>query len=272
MLKELPAKRRQAFISLMQLKTLHQLQPCLTTMNTSTIFHQAYFIGIGYQNEVNNVPSEENRTRDYTPTAFTPPDKNHYLASNPVDYLHSGGADAFLDVIKKEIIPYIEQNYRVHKSDRVLIGKSMSGLAAAHAAITRPNLFNRYLIISPAIWWDDWLYERKDRAIMKAEASANALEYSTPTRVYFAVGDAEERLGLVTDMYVLVNKLKRSKRKNIQFYLDVLANEQHEGVFPAAFMKGIVSLYANEAGAEKICDECHLEMKTLRSKYFIFCL
>ena len=34
----------------------------------------AYFIGIGYQDEADGYPKEHNRTRDYTPTAFEPPD------------------------------------------------------------------------------------------------------------------------------------------------------------------------------------------------------
>ena len=72
-----------------------------------------------------------------------------------MDYENSGGADAFLAVIEKQIIPFIENRFDVSQSDRVLIGKSMSGLAVVHTALSKPELFNRYLIISPSIWWDD---------------------------------------------------------------------------------------------------------------------
>ncbi len=206
----------------------------------------AYFVGVGYQNEADGVTREVNRTRDYTPTAFAPPDSTHYLASNPVDYEGSGGTNAFLDVFASQIIPFIESRYEVDNRDRVLIGKSMSGLGAVHAMLTKPNLFNRYVIISPAIWWDDWLYERKDRYVMREAASTKMVEYPSETRVYFAVGEAEERLGLVTDLYVLVNELRKQQRPNLKLYLDVLDGEQHEGVFPAAFMKGISGVYADE--------------------------
>ncbi|MEJ2330121.1 MAG: hypothetical protein P8Z33_09695 [Gammaproteobacteria bacterium] len=50
----------------------------------------AYFIGIGYQDESDGVPKEYNRTRDYTPTRFTPPDQNHFLAASPDSYKRSG--------------------------------------------------------------------------------------------------------------------------------------------------------------------------------------
>jgi hypothetical protein len=207
----------------------------------------AWFVGIGYQDEADGQWKEANRTRDYTPTEFEPPNENHYLAANPVDYLNSGGADAFLDVLVQEIIPFIENSYEVDSDDRVLIGKSMSGLVASHALLTRPDLFQRYLIVSPAIWWDDFLYPREQRAIMRTEAETSATVYPSETRAWFAVGEAEESLSLVTDLHVMVNALRNSQRQNLAVHLEVLPGEMHEGVFPGAFMRGILSLYANDA-------------------------
>ncbi len=208
----------------------------------------AYYVGIGYQDEADGRWKEENRTRDYTPTAFTPPDENHYLASNPVDYENSGGADAFLKVVEEEIIPFIEAKYDVDPQDRVLIGKSMSGLAAAYAAMTKPGLFKRYLIVSPSIWWDDFLYPRMERSIMRTVEKTKDTEYPFETRIYFAVGDAEERMSLVTDVYVLFNALQRRFNPNLKLNIEVLSDELHEGIYPNAFMRGIVGLYADEEG------------------------
>ena len=211
----------------------------------------AFFIGIGYQDEADGHPREHNRTRDYTPTELTPPDETPYLAANPVDYMGSGGADDFLDVVESRIIPFVESRFNVDESDRVLVGKSMSGLAAVHAVLTRPGLFNRYVIVSPSIWWDDWLYARSGRYVMKQVDETASLTYPAETRVYFAVGDAEERLGLVTDLHVLVDALRKQRRTNLRLYLEVLDDEMHEGVFPAAFMRGIVGVYAQEPGRKR---------------------
>ena len=193
------------------------------------------------------MPKTHNRTRDYTPTAFTPPDETHFLAGNPEDYVGSGGADAFLDVIEHQIIPFIEDRFDVDSSDRVLVGKSISGLAALHALLTRADLFNRYIIVSPAVWWDDWLLPRHERAVMRQVREAAGQERAVETRAYFAVGDAEERLRLVTDMHVLVDSLRQQRDPNLKLYLEVLDGEMHEGVFPAAFMKGIVGVYVGDA-------------------------
>ncbi len=210
----------------------------------------AYFIGIGYQNEEDGIPKEINRIRDYTPTTFSPTSKDHFLANNAKEYKNSGGCDAFLDVVQNEIIPFINKHFDVG-DDRVLIGNSMSGLAAVHAFLTRPNLFNRYVIVSPSIWWDDWFYPREKRYVMKQLKMLDESMNLDETRIYFAVGEAEEQFGMVTDLYVLVNSLKTMQLKKIKTHLEVLQEEQHEGVFPGAFMKGILGVYTEEENRRK---------------------
>lgn len=206
----------------------------------------AYFVGVGYQNEADGTARTANRTRDYTPTAFEPPNDKHFLASKPADWVGSGGADAFLSVLEKEIVPFISRRFEVDPRERVLVGKSMSGLAAVHSVLTRPALFRRYVIVSPAIWWDDFLLPRSERYVMKAAAKVGEVEYPAETRVYFAVGEAEERLSLVSDLYVLADALRRSGNPQLKVHLEVLPGEQHEGVFPAGFMRGIVGVYSGD--------------------------
>lgn len=206
----------------------------------------AFFIGIGYTDEADGIPKTENRTRDYTPTKFTPPDDNHFLSHNPIDYIGSGGTDAFIRVLKEELIPFIEDRFNVHEADRVLIGQSLSALAATHILLTQVELFNRYLIISPSLWWDDWNYPRHKRYIMKQVSSVNTDLFKKDTRVYFAVGEEEDGFGMVTDLYLLANTLRMKNIDKLKINLDVLEGEIHEGVFPSAFMKGIIGIYNNE--------------------------
>jgi predicted alpha/beta superfamily hydrolase len=90
------------------------------------------------------------RTRDLTPT--------HADIKNPdgtVDtFPTSGGADRFLDFIQTELVPEIEKRYRTAPY-RIFAGHSLGGLLAIHALITRPNLFNAYIAVSPSLQWDD---------------------------------------------------------------------------------------------------------------------
>src|SRR5579862_2818833 len=90
------------------------------------------------------------RTRDLTPTRWDMKMPNGTVIPNPT----SGGADKFLDFIQTELMPEIEKRYPTQPY-RVFAGHSLGGLLAIHALITRPNLFNAYIAVSPSLQWDD---------------------------------------------------------------------------------------------------------------------
>ncbi|WP_203292024.1 alpha/beta hydrolase [Maricaulis parjimensis] len=204
----------------------------------------SYFIGIGYQEDGEDSFDEFDRTRDYTPTSFTP-DEDHFLYNSPQDWEGSGGADAFFDYVETTIIPLVEARYDVSPSDRVLVGKSTSGLGATYALLERPGLFNRYVIISPALWWDDWLRPRHERWVMRAEVATRETEYPVETRVYLAAGEGEHTFGLATDVFVLFDALRSRRDDNLKLNAELLPGEQHESVFPAAFMRGLIGVYSD---------------------------
>ena len=56
-----------------------------------------------------------------------------------------GGADRFLRFFAEELIPYIDATYRT-KPYRVLAGPQAGGPFGLHALMTRPELFNAYLL------------------------------------------------------------------------------------------------------------------------------
>jgi len=66
----------------------------------------------------------------------------------------NGGADAFLAFISKELVPYVERNYRT-RPYRILVGHSFGGLFAIHTLATKPTLFNAYILIDPTAGWND---------------------------------------------------------------------------------------------------------------------
>jgi predicted alpha/beta superfamily hydrolase len=78
--------------------------------------------------------------------------------------LGTGHADKFLDSLEKEIIPFIEREYRADPAHRVLAGSSLGGLFALYTMYTKPELFEGYIAASPAVVvGNDWLlgYEEK---------------------------------------------------------------------------------------------------------------
>ena len=85
------------------------------------------------------------RTRD-----LTPPSQDPAVARTAPTH---GGAAGFQTFIADELVPWLDKNYRT-RPFRVLVGHSYGGLFAIHSLITRPDLFNAYIAISPSLQWD----------------------------------------------------------------------------------------------------------------------
>ena len=97
----------------------------------------------------------------------------------------SRGAPVFLDVIKKEIIPFIEKTYRVDPTNRGLGGHSMGGYFTLFTLISSPETFQKYWISSPSLPWDNDVIFRLEESLDRSRSDMNA-------RVYADMGELEE--------------------------------------------------------------------------------
>jgi predicted alpha/beta superfamily hydrolase len=92
-----------------------------STFNLMTLFQEipdVIIVGIGYPAS-STLDWTRNRFRDMTPT--------HVEGFDP-----SGYAGNFISFIKKELYPYVENNYRVDTTDRCYFGHSLGGLLGSH--------------------------------------------------------------------------------------------------------------------------------------------
>ncbi|WOK04644.1 alpha/beta hydrolase-fold protein [Imperialibacter roseus] len=95
------------------------------------------------------------RWRDLTPTS------NDSLAGSPNSGVKTtGGGEAFLKFIEKELVPHIEETYRTTPY-RLFVGHSLGGLTALYSAYFQPKLFNAYIVIDPSLQWDHFLMLKK---------------------------------------------------------------------------------------------------------------
>lgn len=84
------------------------------------------------------------RMMDFSPTT----------AGNPEQY---GGGNKFLEFMKTELFPYIEQNYSGSKN-RTIVGHSFGGLAVMNALTNHPEMFDNYLLIDGSLYFDNNLF------------------------------------------------------------------------------------------------------------------
>lgn len=70
----------------------------------------------------------------------------------------SGHAAEFLRTLETEIIPFVEREYRIDSSHRVLAGASLGGLFTLYTMYTKPELFQAYIAATPAVVVaNDWI-------------------------------------------------------------------------------------------------------------------
>jgi len=102
------------------------------------------------------------------------------IARDKADFPTTGGSAAFMDFVAKEVIPFVEANYRTFP-ERTLIGQSFGGLFATEVLLRRPWLFQHYIIVSPSLWWDNG-------SVLRIPADGLSAPDIGAASVYIAVG------------------------------------------------------------------------------------
>ena len=167
------------------------------------------------------------RERDFTPT-----NRND-------EYPNTGNAPKFLSVIKNEIIHLIDSSYRTEKGDRALYGASLGGLFAIYTLFHEPALFNRYIIISPALWWDNEIVFKYEKDFAKKNTSLNA-------KLFISSGEYEEKIFTGNVFNRFTNQLKASRYKGLEIESMVIDRMSHNGSGTMGAIIGLQSVYSKK--------------------------
>ncbi len=130
-------------------------------------------VGIGYPSASALADTVDIRVRDLTPTAAAGFDR-------------SGGADRFAGFIEHELRPWLRARAADALETTTFFGHSLGGAFGTHVLLTRPDLFSRYIISSPSLWWDDGhLFER-----LRADDPSDGVT-DHRTSAFFGIGGLE---------------------------------------------------------------------------------
>lgn len=175
-----------------------------------------------------------NRTRDYTPVYA--PDGGYGAEYQKL----SGGGPKFRAFFAKELIPFIDRKYPSTKGERAIVGHSYGGLFATFVLLTEPDLFNRYIIVSPSLW-----YANRTAISMADAMASNGLRPGA--RVFFAVGSSENQpqngRAMVDDLKELLSKLRKQKLPGLVISSRIFEGETHNSVFPGAVTRGLLAVF-----------------------------
>ncbi|RED26172.1 hypothetical protein BD847_0084 [Flavobacterium cutihirudinis] len=172
------------------------------------------------------------RRRDFTFPTTLEEDKKRFPTT--------GHSDNFIAFIEKELQPFIDKKYKTTES-KTIIGQSLGGLLETEILLTKPSLFNKYVIVSPSLWWNNGSILNLDSEIFKES-------FKEPTEIYIAVGKegltptAIPRV-MEVDANILADKIKASKSKNIKVYFDYFPLENHGTILHPAVSNSFKFFY-----------------------------
>lgn len=172
------------------------------------------------------------RKRDFTYQTTIEEDKKRYLTC--------GKSSNFIFFIENELQPLIEKKYKTNNS-KTIIGQSLGGLLAAEIVLKKPNLFNKYIIISPSLWWNNG-------SLLNEESEIYQENFKDKIDIYIGVG--KEGLTpskiphvMEVDANLLAEKLKSTKSKNVKVSFDYLPQEDHATITHQAIFNAMRILY-----------------------------
>lgn len=179
-----------------------------------------HVVGIGYGGSYRS--PKNRRARDYTPTR------------EPSEPSETGGADAFLRFITRELLPFLSERLGFDQNETALTGHSLGSLFGLYSLVTYDSPFKRYLISSPSIWWHD-------RSVLRFVAEAR--KPATPRRAFFSVGLLDTD-SMRRDLELLGKQLQAKPLPNVDVVFRSIPDRDHYNVIPDAARAGLSWLFS----------------------------
>jgi predicted alpha/beta superfamily hydrolase len=191
---------------------------------------EAVVVGVGHAaSDMNEVL--QLRAVDYTPTRFAAPAETGVRISAR----EVGRADAFRRFLVDTLLPLLGARYRI-SDDRTLVGHSFSGLFGVDTLLVEPDAFDRWVLTSPSLWWDD-------RIMLKREAAHAAATDDIDARVFLSLG-GDETTGGFGGQREFYEQLAARQYRSLDLHWLVFPGETHQSVISAAVVRGLRAVNA----------------------------
>ncbi|MET1257176.1 alpha/beta hydrolase [Aliikangiella maris] len=159
-----------------------------------------------------------------------------YLKSNTWSIEESpeyGGIKQFSNYIRQELIPLIDRQYRTNQS-RALAGYSLGGLFVNYEYLTPDTPFDRFIAMSPSLWFDDY------RLIEDYATHFKSAESKVYAPIFLSVA-SEKGMGVKK----LVEVFKQDAPEKLQWTFKEYPDESHFSTALPALYDGFQFLWPN---------------------------
>jgi predicted alpha/beta superfamily hydrolase len=193
-------------------------------------------VGIAYPGAADDMEIyKTNRKRDYTPSLKS-------ISTAADGTAKQGGAVPFRNFIVDEVIPYVSMEFPA-SADRTFIGHSYGGLFGTYVLLTEPEIFQRYIIVRPSLWFDNRMIMRVEKQTTKRRM----MDKRAPRDVFFAIGSQETRAEtgapMVEELKQFYARLRARRDPGLQLGIRVYPDESHATIFPSAVTGGLLAVF-----------------------------
>jgi predicted alpha/beta superfamily hydrolase len=143
---------------------------------------------------------------------------------------NSGGAGRFLQYIKNELIPFIEENYRA-APERLFWSHSIGGLFGLYTLLEEPDVFQSVLVSSPY-----FIYDREERYIIKNTRTFLNRRKRQNNFLYICAGD-EPRL--LSEIETFLEMLDNLKPEGLTWNYVKMPGENHMSILARSLTEGL---------------------------------
>lgn len=182
-------------------------------------------VGVGYG--ASYAKPQNKRFRDYTPTV---------MPGEP----GTGGAGNFLKFLSNTLWPELSGRFSLSPTERGIGGHSLGSLLALYALFQPKPFFNRFLISSPSVWYDD-------RSIVRIAGELRDRQTRLPARAFLSVGE-EDSPSMTGDLTILEEKLAARPFDDLDLIHKRYAKHDHYTAILPAFEDGLAILFSKETG------------------------
>jgi hypothetical protein len=147
-----------------------------------------------------------------------------------------GRGEEFMLYVEKELMPYIESNYPT-ASYKIFIGHSVGGLTVVNTLIHHPYLFNAYVSLDGALWWNNQQIVIEAKMILANKnykgktlfmALANRMERGMDTLT--VQKDTTEGTELIRSNLEFTKDIFKNKSNQLRFQHKYYENDDHSSV------------------------------------------
>lgn len=174
----------------------------------------------------------QKRAIDFTPTQYQAPTATGVRVGGEA----VGKADRFRRFLVDTVVPMVADRYRT-SDDKTLVGHSFSGLFGVDTLFTEPSAFDRWVLASPSVWWDEQVIFRREQA--HAEATEDL-----PARVFMSVGALEggDDVGFGGHQ-AFHDQLAARDYPSLDMTWQLFGGETHQSVISTAVVTGLRTIF-----------------------------